>query len=59
MARKSTQPLEFFWRKDRGMFRVWRIDWQGDQFEVLTLIDFDRLTYLLKRFAISFTEAED
>lgn len=59
MPRKSVQPLQFFWRQDRDMFRVWRNDWEGDQFEVLVLLDFDRLSNFLRRFSIPFIEMED
>lgn len=42
-----------------GPFRVWREDWGGDQFEILTTQEFNTLSGFCKRFAISLEEAED
>ena len=49
---------EFRFRKDRGDFRVWRTDWQGDQFEVLSKGEFEKLQFFCRCFSIVIREAE-
>jgi hypothetical protein len=39
--------------------RVWRTDWPGDCFEVLSHQEFDLLTKMCQRFNISLLEADD
>jgi hypothetical protein len=39
--------------------RVWRTDWSGDCFEILSTQEFDQLTKVCQRFNISLLEADD
>lgn len=40
-------------------YRVWRDDWSGDQFEVLSAEDFNKLNNMCKRFSILLEEHFD
>jgi len=60
----STSPeFVLIWRKDstdkQQVFRVWRNDWGGDMFEVLTADEFDQLKHLCSRFSIRLIEIDD
>ena len=47
------------WRRDRGMIRVWRSDWHGDQFDVVTPHQFEVIQAVLQRFSIPLVEDND
>lgn len=53
-------PLCICWRPhEEGFFRVWRNDWHGDVFEVMTTSQFESVRYVCARFNIQFFEATD
>lgn len=41
------------------MKRVWRADWPGDVFEIMTAEQFRQVQYVCARFSMSLTEADD
>jgi len=49
----------FQFRPDRDQFRVWRTDWTGDQFEVLSQVEFEALRLTCARFSILLLEADE
>lgn len=54
------QPFGFEWRPHlRTSYRVWRTDWAGDQFEIVTIAEFYVLEAMCKRFSILLKEAGD
>lgn len=62
---KHTQPIPLEWHYrphetggDQRM-RVWRNDWSGDQFEILTTKDFAKLQELAARLNIPLEQASE
>lgn len=56
----TPQPLSFGWRPHMaGVVRVWRSDWFGDQFELMTEKDFADLRRVCKRFSIVLNQADE
>lgn len=53
----NARLIALYWRKDRDMFRVWRHDWFGDQFEVINEHKFDHLQDMCKMFSIPLIDA--
>ena len=43
-------PYQFHYRDTATGVRVWRGDWSGDQFEVLSRHEFDAVAAVLRRF---------
>lgn len=53
-------PLSFEWRPHMaGVVRVWRSDWFGDQFELMTEKDFANLRSVCKRFNIGLSQIDE
>lgn len=50
---------EFRFREDRGNYRVWRTNWSGDQFEVLSEKEFFMLQFFCRHFSIALREEID
>lgn len=54
------RQVEIRWRVHNATHcRVWRTDWGGDQFEVLTNQQTLAVSAMCQRFGISFEEADD
>lgn len=54
-AMVTTAPLELRWRWHNGNItirRVWRRDWIGDQFELISPVEFQTLERMCNKFAI-------
>lgn len=55
MKKKGSMRVQhfcFMFLEDGDMYRVWRNDWYGDQFEVLNEEEFNNLKTLCKRFSL-------
>jgi hypothetical protein len=60
VPKPEPKPFAFQWREHDGdHVRVWRTDWFGDQFEVVTRDRFAEIESVCKQFAIRLTEADD
>jgi hypothetical protein len=44
--------FKLYARRDRSVYRVFRSDWFGDQFEVMELTDFDKFQGYLKQIGL-------
>lgn len=55
-AQTLPPPLEIHYRKDRSVYRVWRNDWAGDQFNVVEWNHLARIEYTCKLFGIPFVD---
>lgn len=54
--------IEIHWRyhdSSETRVRVWRNDWASDQFELITLEQFNEMERIFKRFSIPVVEQED
>ena len=51
--------MHFFFKRDRGFYRVWLKGWQSDYFEAVTPEEFVPFQQTAKRFGATFTEVED
>lgn len=47
------------WRRDKDRIRVWRGDWHGDQFDVVTVQEFEVIQAVFRRFSIPLMEDDD
>lgn len=57
---EKPEPLSFGYRAHAaGVYRVWRSDWFGDQFELMVDAEFRCLIKLCGKFGILIKEAED
>lgn len=59
MTKRQTPSLEVHWRRDRDVYRVWRSDWVGDQFEVVGLEMFSMMRATCERLSIPFLAAPE
>lgn len=59
----TAQKLELYFRPHEygglNRVRVWRNNWGGDQFEILSRAEFETLRAICMRFAIPMIEQED
>jgi hypothetical protein len=49
----------FYRYSDDGTYRVWRGDWFGDQFQVLTVEEFEKLKWACDKMGIILKEQYD
>jgi hypothetical protein len=54
--------MKLYWRNhvsDGSLVRVWREDWQSDQFQIMTPLELETFEETAKMFSIYVEEAED
>lgn len=55
-TKSKPESLRLWWIADRDLFRIWRSDWHGDQFEVVDTDEFDATQRVAKMFSIPMQE---
>lgn len=60
IALQKPNTIQLFWRVgDHNTRRVWRSDWPGDTFEILSTEEFAEVKWVCGRFSFLLTEAEE